>query len=302
MSHTEQIATIVATQKVINTVEMDAFIQEAKEWAAANKEDKELLKNILNLIDLTTLEGTDTPNKVTELCQKALSIPEEYNGLPTVAAICVYPYLVATAQKEISNSTLGLASVATGFPSGQTFLAVKEMETSKAIEAGATEIDMVISRGAFLSGNYHHVFEEIIAIQELCSSKARLKVILETGELETLENIRLASDLAITAQADFIKTSTGKVSQGASLEAIYVMLTAIKDNFTATNRKVGIKPSGGISTPEVALQYYKLVELVVGKEWLTNTLFRFGASSLAGNVLYALTGDEMAKSYFKSKY
>jgi deoxyribose-phosphate aldolase len=288
---------LVKNQKTIDLDALKKAIHHAKETAASNILNINTIKKISNLIDLTTLEGKDTVQKVQTFSQKAKSIELEYDGIPNVAAVCIYPSLVKTAKNELQNTSLKVASVAGGFPSGQIPLNLKIAEVNYALEQGADEIDMVISRGTFLAGDYETVFQEIQAIKKVCGTKT-LKVILETGELESLENIRLASDIAIYAGADFIKTSTGKIPQGASLEAIWVMLQAIKES----GKIIGIKPSGGISTVETALAYYYLVQHELGDKWLTNDLFRFGASSLAGNVLFTLTNDQKALDYFKSSY
>lgn len=288
---------LVKNQKTIDLDALKKAIHHAKETAASNILNINTIKKISNLIDLTTLEGKDTVQKVQTFSQKAKSIELEYDGIPNVAAVCIYPSLVKTAKNELQNTSLKVASVAGGFPSGQIPLNLKIAEVNYALEQGADEIDMVISRGTFLAGDYETVFQEIQAIKKVCGAKT-LKVILETGELESLENIRLASDIVIYAGADFIKTSTGKIPQGASLEAIWVMLQAIKES----GKIIGIKPSGGISTVETALAYYYLVQHELGDKWLTNDLFRFGASSLAGNVLFTLTNDKKALDYFKSNY
>lgn len=303
MSTENKLAEICNNRPVIAIDKMNATIAKVKDWAAikANQENEALLKQLFNLIDLTTLEGKDTEDKVQFLGEKALETTQLHATLPSVAAICVYPSLVAVAKKTVRTSTIRIASVATGFPSGQIPLFLKVEEVKYAIEQGADEIDMVISRGKFLADNYSEVYDEIAAIKAACGDKT-LKVILETGELDTLENIRLASDIAIAAGADFIKTSTGKIPQGASLEAVYTMSQAIKSHFDETGKRVGIKPSGGISSVEVALHYFKLIETELGEAWLNNTLFRFGASSLAGKVLQALTHDPSSGSYFNSSY
>ncbi|MBA3706672.1 MAG: deoxyribose-phosphate aldolase [Bacteroidetes bacterium] len=231
---------------------------------------------ILSLVDLTTLEGKDTDNQIIELCQKAVKAG--------VAAVCVYPGLVEVAKQELRNTSVKVASVAGGFPSGQLPLKLRLTEACYAIEQGADEIDMVISRGKFLEGNYQSVFEEISAFKQVCG-RHTLKVILETGELETLDNIRLASDIALKSGADFIKTSTGKISVNATLPAMCVMLQAIKDHYAVTGKKCGIKPSGGISDASTAVKYIRLTENVLGKEWLQPSLFRFGASRLVNHLL-----------------
>lgn len=243
----------------------------------------------LSMIDLTTLEGKDSPEKVRSLCRKAAhpyERDEEVLGmrLPSMAAVCVYPALVEVAKAELAETSVKVASVATGFPSGQYPLEVRVEDTRLAVEAGADEIDMVISRGAFLAGRYGEVYEEIARVKEACG-QAHLKVILETGELETYDNVRRASDLAIAAGADVIKTSTGKVQPAATLPVTLVMLEAIRDCYLRTGRIVGMKPAGGIRTAKQALQYLVMVKETLGDAWLTPDRFRLGASTLANDVL-----------------
>jgi deoxyribose-phosphate aldolase len=258
------------------------------------------LKLALNMIDLTTLEGKDTEGKVRQLCQKALHLDDNISDLPTVAAVCVYPPHVKTAKKVLSGSAVKVASVATAFPSGNATLRVKLEDTKTAVLDGADEIDMVISRGEFLSGNYNFVFDEIAAIKEACG-KARLKVILETGELSTLDNVRKASDIAIAAGADFIKTSTGKIQPAATMPVTLVMFEAIKDHFYKTGRMIGMKPAGGISSAKSALQYLVMLYETLGSKWMTNNYFRFGASSLANDIILQL-GKEKYGAYFSKDY
>lgn len=243
------------------------------------------LKMVLNMIDLTTLEGTDTPGKVKQLCYKAMHLHNAVPDLPTVAAVCVYPSMVKIAKKELAGSNVKVAAVATAFPSGQAPLNVKIADTKFALHQGADEIDMVISRGKFLAGEYNFVFDEIAKIKELCGNSARLKVILETGELSNLDQVRKASDIAIYAGADFIKTSTGKISVAATMPVTLVMLEAIRDYYFKTNIMVGMKPAGGISTAKSALHYLVMIKETLGEAWLSNQWFRFGASRLANDVL-----------------
>lgn len=261
------------------------------------------LKLALSMVDLTTLEGMDTPGKVIQLCRKAMEPHAELPDLPTVAAVCVYPNLVSVAGRELKGSGIKVASVATAFPSGMTRRDSKIEETKYAVEQGADEVDMVISRGEFLKGNYHYVFDEISAVKEACG-EAHLKVILETGELETLENVRKASDLAMRAGADFIKTSTGKVKPAATQEVTLVMLEAIRDYYYETDRMVGMKPAGGIRKAKQALQYLVLVKETLGAAWLTPDYFRFGASSLANDLLMQIvkqqTGVYQSADYFSN--
>lgn len=245
------------------------------------------LKLALNMIDLTTLEGKDTEGKVRQLCYKARHPHDELPGLPTVAAVCVYPTFVRLAKKELGDSGVKVASVATAFPSGQSTPEIKISDTKFAVDNGADEVDMVISRGEFLRGNYNFVFDEIAAVKEACGN-ARLKVILETGELVTLDNVRRASEIAMRAGADFIKTSTGKIQPAATQPVTLVMLEAIRDHYYETGKMIGMKPAGGISTAKVALQYLVMVRETLGNAWLSNQWFRFGASSLANDILMQL--------------
>lgn len=258
------------------------------------------LKLALNMIDLTTLEGKDTEGKIIQMCHKAMQPGEGISNLPMVAAVCVYPTYVALAKKTLGNSGVKVASVATAFPSGNSTREIKLLDTTLAVDSGADEIDMVISRGEFLKGNYNFVFDEIAAIKEACG-KARLKVILETGELSTLDNVRKASDIAIAAGADFIKTSTGKIQPAATMPVTLVMLEAIKDHYLKTAKMVGMKPAGGISTAKAALQYLVMVNETLGSKWLSNEWFRFGASSLANDIILQL-GKEQKGVYFSKDY
>lgn len=266
------------------------------------KESKvQALKLALSMIDLTTLEGQDTHGKVTQLCQKAIHVHDTLPGLPHVAAVCVYPTMVGVARLALRGHDIKIASVATAFPSGMAPLGVKLEETRHAVQEGADEVDMVISRGAFLEGEYGRVFDEIIAIKEACG-QARLKVILETGELGTLDRVRRASTLAMHAGADFIKTSTGKIQPAATLPVTLVMLQAIRDYYHATGRRVGMKPAGGISRAKQAIQYLVMLRETLGEGWLTPEWFRFGASSLVNDILMQLekqsTGVYQSADYF----
>ena len=242
------------------------------------------LKLALSMMDLTTLEGKDTPGKVQHLCRKAIQPADPRYDAPSCAAVCVYPNLVAAARRFVAGAGVKVAAVATAFPSGLMPLAVKLEDTRIAVEDGADEIDMVIDRGAFLRGEHRQVFDEIAAVKGACGP-AHLKVILETGELATYENVRLASELAIAAGADFIKTSTGKVTPAATLPVTLVMLEVIRDHFYATGLRIGMKPAGGIRTAKEALAYLVMVNETLGADWLTPDLFRFGASTLANDVL-----------------
>lgn len=252
------------------------------------------MKLALSMIDLTTLEGQDTPGKVTQMCYKAMHLHDQLPGLPHVAAVCVYPTLVKVAKKALGDSGVKVAAVATAFPSGQAPKAVKVADTKFAVSEGADEIDMVISRGHFHSGDYNFVYDEIAAIKEACG-QVRLKVILETGELGTYDKVRLASDIAIAAGADFIKTSTGKISPAATMPVTLVMLHAIRDHFLKTGEMIAMKPAGGIRTSKEALHYLMMVKEELGPEWLSPHWFRFGASSLANDILMQLVKEETGR-------
>ncbi len=245
----------------------------------------------ITMVDLTTLEGADTPGKVRALCAKAARPDPTDTSCPQVAAVCVYPSLVGVAATELAGSGIHIASVATAFPSGQSSLAVRLDDTEAAISAGADEIDMVINRGAFLSGRYREVFDEIAAVKQVCARSAptgravHLKVILETGELATYDNVRRASWLALLAGADVIKTSTGKVSPAATLPVTLVMLEAVRDFHAVTGRVAGVKAAGGIRTTKEAIAYLVMVNETTGPDWLHPDRFRFGASSLLNDLL-----------------
>ncbi|MFB6305920.1 MAG: deoxyribose-phosphate aldolase [Flavobacteriales bacterium] len=260
------------------------------------------LKLVLSMIDLTTLEGMDTPGKVRQLCYKAQHLHDEYPGLPTVGAVCVYPTFVSIAKNELKGTGIKVASVATSFPSGQAPLDVKIKDTEYAVENGADEVDMVISRGKFHAGKYKEVFDEIVAVKKACDNKARLKTILETGELGTLDKVRKASEIAMYAGSDFIKTSTGKVKPAATMEVTLTMLEAIRDFYYKTGKMVGMKPAGGISKAKRSLHYLVMVKEVLGNKWLDKHWFRFGASSLANDVLMQIvkeeTGHYQSADYF----
>jgi deoxyribose-phosphate aldolase len=262
----EQRAATLATRSIKTT---------AKAWA---------IDLAIAMVDLTTLEGADTDGKVRALCAKARRPDPTDPTCPSVAAVCVYPLLVATAAAELAGSGVHLASVATAFPSGQAPLAVKLADTAAALADGADEIDMVINRGAFLAGRYQQVYEEILAVKQACQH-AHLKVILETGELVTYDNVRRASWLAMLAGADFIKTSTGKVQPAATLPVTLVMLEAVRDYRTATGRQVGVKAAGGIRASKDAIRYLVLVNETAGSDWLAPGWFRFGASTLLNDLL-----------------
>ena len=255
----------------------------------------------VRMMDLTTLEGADTPGKVAALASKAVRPDPADASVPSVAAVCVYPNLVQTARERVGDSGVKVASVATAFPSGQSPTDLKVAEARRVVELGADEVDMVIDRGAFLAGRYAKVYDEIVRVKEACG-EAHLKVILETGELGTYDNVRRASLLAIAAGADFIKTSTGKLSSSATLPVTLVMLEAIRDVFEETGRRVGMKPAGGIRNAKQAVQTLVIVHETLGLDWLTPDLFRFGASSLLNDVLMQIrkekTGRYQSPDYF----
>ncbi|GAA4458456.1 deoxyribose-phosphate aldolase [Phytohabitans houttuyneae] len=242
----------------------------------------------IRMVDLTTLEGADTPGKVRALSAKARRPDPADPTCPAVAALCVYPSMVPVAAPELAGSGVHLASVATAFPSGQAPLDVKLADTRAAVAAGADEIDMVINRGAFLSGRYQEVYDEIVAVKDACGD-AHLKVILETGELATYDNVRRASWLAMLAGGDFIKTSTGKVPVAATLPVTLVMLEAVRDFRAASGRQVGVKPAGGIRTTKDAIKYLVVVNETAGEDWLDPDWFRFGASTLLNDLLMQRT-------------
>ncbi len=268
------------------------------------KESKiQALKLALSMMDLTTLEGKDSEGKVIQMCQKAKVPYAPMPDLPSVAAVCVYPTMVRIAKKHVRGTGINVASVATAFPSGMAPLSVRLDDTKFAVDEGADEVDMVISRGAFLSGEFNQVYDEIAAIKEACG-EAHLKVILETGELLTYENVRKASDIAMEAGGDFIKTSTGKISPAATQPVTLVMLEAIRDYYYKTSKMIGMKPAGGIRTAKQAIQYLVLVKETLGAAWLNNEYFRFGASSLANDVLMQIvkqtTGQYQSADYFSA--
>lgn len=255
----------------------------------------------ISMLDLTTLEGKDSEGKVRQLCQKARQPMPGDSSIPSVAAVCVYPNLVSVAKEALAGSRVKVASVATGFPAGLVPLPVKIDETRRAVAMGADEVDMVIDRGLFLSGEYDRVSEEIVAVKEACGD-AHLKVILETGELETYDNVRKASHLAMAAGADFIKTSTGKVTPASTPGVVLVMLEAIRDHYLETGRRIGMKPAGGVKTSKQALHLLVLVKETLGDDWLTPDLFRIGASTLANDLLMQLVkesdGRYQSEDYF----
>jgi deoxyribose-phosphate aldolase len=282
----------VAVEERAASLARRSIKKEAKLWA---------LDLAVRMMDLTTLEGADTPGKVAALCSKAARPDPVDRTVPSVAAVCVYPNLVPTAKERLEGTGVKVASVATGFPSGQFPTELKVADVRAAVELGADEVDMVIDRGAFLSGRYAKVYDEIVRVKEACGAQ-HLKVILETGELGTYDNVRRASLLAMAAGADFIKTSTGKISPAATLPVALVMLEAIRDVQDETGRKVGFKPAGGIRRAKQAVQHLVLVHETLGPDWLTPDLHRFGASSLLNDVLMQIrkekTGAYQSPDYF----
>ncbi len=248
-----------------------------------NLDEQKAYRDILSFIDLTTLEGADTDEKAARLAQQACGYFSAEKSIPNVAAVCVYPTLVQVVKNNLSDKNVGVASVAGAFPAGQSPIEIKVAEVKYAVEQGADDIDMVISRGKFLAGKYDEVQREVELIKQACGN-AHLKVILETGELLTVENIRKASEISILGGADFIKTSTGKIPVAATTEAMLIMLDTIKEYYESTGIKIGIKPAGGIAEPDIALEYYLLVKEVLGDQWLNKHLFRIGASRLANKI------------------
>lgn len=246
------------------------------------------LFTIVSMIDLTTLEGADSPGRVHRICQKAI-MPAP--GVPHVGAVCLYPNLIAQAHEELQGSGVHLASVATGFPSGQVAMEIREADLLQAVEAGADEIDMVISRGSFLAGDYQGLFDEVARFKELCGD-AHLKVILETGELITFDNVRRASLISMQAGADFVKTSTGKIPSAASMAVTLVMMEAVRDYYDLTGRMVGVKPAGGIASSKQAIHYLVMLSEILGDKWMSPDWFRFGASSLLNDVLRQISKQE----------
>ncbi len=241
-------------------------------------------RELVGMIDLTSLEATDNVNSISDLCDKALNITASGSGIPHVAAVCVYPNMVKFVKNKLLNSGIKIASVAGAFPSGQTSLEIKLAEIKYALDEGADEIDTVLSRGRFLAGEYNFVYDEVAAMKEVCGEH-HLKLILETGELKAKDNISKAGEIVLDAGADFLKTSTGKIQPGATEEAFYYMLVTIDKHFKKTGIKSGIKAAGGISTPEIALNYYKLVSAILGADWLNNEHFRIGASRLIDKLI-----------------
>ncbi len=263
----------------------------AKDFAKNNT--VEVYKKCLNSIDLTSLLGTDTEEKIAEMMRKVNDFPKKFPKLPNVAAVCVYPSLVPVTREVLNkNNGVNIAAVAACFPASQSFIEVKVAETALTVKAGADEIDVVISLGKFMSGAHSEVYDELSELKAACKN-AHLKVILESGSLRSAVEIKQASLLAMAAGADFIKTSTGKTEPAATLEAAYVMCGAIKEYYKKTGIKVGFKPAGGVSTTEEAVQFSTVVKAILGDEWMNNKLFRFGASRLANNLLSSIEGKEV---------
>lgn len=263
--------------------EIQERIQSILQKGKQGLDEQKAYRQILSFIDLTTLEGADTNEKAANLAKQACNYANAEKQIPNVAAVCVYPTLAKVVKENLSDKNIGVASVAGAFPAGMSPIEIKVAEVKYAVGEGADDIDMVLSRGKFLEGKLEEVQEEVKSIKEACGT-AHLKVILETGELKSVENIRKASELSILGGGDFIKTSTGKIPVAATLEAMLVMLDTIKEYYEKTGKKIGIKPAGGISEPDVAIDYYLLVKEVLGEEWLNNQLFRIGASRLANKV------------------
>lgn len=285
----------------IDSVSIDERVARFTKRSIKNESKMHALKLAMSMMDLTTLEAKDTPGKVRQLCAKAMRPYDAMPDLPSAAAICVYPTMVRVAKEALGNSGVKVAAVATAFPSGMSTRKVKLDETKFAVNQGADEIDMVISRGHFLAGEYNYVFDEIAAVKEACG-EAHLKVILETGELSTLDNVRKASDIAMYAGADFIKTSTGKVQPAATLPVTLVMLEAIRDFYYKEGKMIGMKPAGGIATAKLAIQYLVVLNETLGEAWMNPNYFRFGASSLANDLLMQIvkqtTGVYQSGDYF----
>lgn len=274
----------------LNDAQVAKEVDSILEKHMAENMRSEVYKQCLNLIDLTSLNSTDTDEQIFNMVQKVNKFEESYPDIPNVGAICVYPNFVSTVKENLTED-IGIAAVAAGFPASQTFIEVKIAETSMAVMEGATEIDVVISIGKFLSGDHETVREELTEIKSACRD-AHLKVIIETGALETASNIKKASILSMSAGADFIKTSTGKIPVAATPFATYIMCQAIKEWHEQTGEKIGYKPAGGIVTTEDAVKHYTLLKEILGEEWLNNKMFRLGASRLANNLLTSILGKE----------
>ena len=278
------LGSVLGRQSAVDQVGIELRVETLKRRSIKKASKLWALDLAIRMMDLTTLEGRDTPGKIRAMCAKAVHPQPGDPSIPSVAAVCVYPALIEDAKEALRGTSVKVASVATGFPSGQTFRDIKVAEVKEAVAAGADEVDMVIDRGAFLAGDYATVFDEIVEIRDACGD-THLKVILETGELGTFDQVRRASILAMAAGADFIKTSTGKVQPAATLPVTLVMLEAIRDFEKATGRAVGMKPAGGIRTAKEAIQYLVVLYETLGPRWMTPDRFRFGASTLLNDVL-----------------
>ena len=278
------LGSVLGRQTAVDQVGIELRVESLKRRSIKKASKLWALDLAIRMMDLTTLEGRDTPGKIRALCAKAIHPQPADPSIPSVAAVCLYPALIPEAKDALRGSSVKVASVATGFPSGQTFRDIKVAEVKAAVAAGADEVDMVIDRGAFLSGDYSTVFDEIVEIKDACGD-THLKVILETGELGTFDQVRRASILAMAAGADFIKTSTGKIQPAATLPVTLVMLEAIRDFEKATGRAVGMKPAGGIRTAKEAVQYLVVLYETLGPRWMTPDWFRIGASSLLNDIL-----------------
>ncbi|MDD2995967.1 MAG: deoxyribose-phosphate aldolase [Paludibacter sp.] len=275
----------------LSDAEVKADIDRILSESFESNNNVEVYKQCLSQIDLTSLNGTDTNAQIIAMCEKVNGFKAAYPHLPNVGAICVYPSMVPVVKENLKED-IGIASVAAGFPSSMTFIEVKVAETAMAVAEGATEIDVVISIGKFLEGNFEEMYEELTELKAACRN-AHLKVIIESGALQSVSNIKKASLIAMAAGADFIKTSTGKIPVAATLEATYVMCSAIKEWYEKTGVKVAYKPAGGIVTTEDAVKHYTIVKALLGEEWLNNKMFRFGASRLANNLLTSIEGREV---------
>lgn len=275
----------------MSDAEVAAKVKEIIETKVEENNTSEVKKFLFNCIDLTTLKCTDSEESVLKFTEKVNEFEEKYPDLKSVAAICVYPNFAKIVSESLEVEEVGIACVSGGFPSSQTFQEIKVAETAMALHDGATEIDIVLSVGKFLNGDYEGVCDEIEELKSVCGDR-HLKVILETGALKSAENIKKASILSIYSGADFIKTSTGKESPAATPEAAYVMCSTIKEYYAKTGNKIGFKPAGGINTVQDALVYYTIVKELLGEEWLTNKLFRLGTSRLANLLLSEIVGEE----------
>lgn len=284
----------------VDTVAVESRTADLSRRSLKKAAKQQGLKLAISMTDLTTLAGADTAGKVESLCRKAIQPQPGRDDLPSTAAVCVFPTMIRIAKRALGDAPIKVAAVSTYFPSGQAAMDVRLDETRRAVADGADEIDMVISRGAFLAGEYARVFDEIAATREACGA-ARLKVILETGELQTLDNVRLASQIAIDAGGDFIKTSTGKVEPAATMPVTLVMLETIRDHYLATGNMVGMKPAGGIRSAKEALAYLVMVAETLGDAWLDPNWFRFGASSLLNDLVLQLE-KERTGNYSSSRY